>query len=865
MSDEAFAPPTSSQTGAAMTPAGEGDYDTICAAVMETVRGRWFLTEFSRRNRHADTQLVLAALDRIERGLRGRQTPESVERLRNDLMEMARAIARAKAEIAGVAPADEGDPIADVSLELDSVVRATDEATSNILAAAAQIQEVAWTMREQGNDAGLADQLSVYAATIQSAASSQKLAGERTQKVVDVMRDLEGRINDMIDVWGGYPAVDNRLLANSARNTPALPPADFGQVEIDRPTDVEPQQNSSDEHDSKLQDLSLSTASPESSLPQEPRYLNDNGRASSRNGHLVLDPSIAAAIRDAASLTNTVGSEVNAVTTAQVTEVADTSLPGTPQDERSGDAKDADSSRELPDPQAAGGSHDSKSVMEVEAPEKSELRVEPTVAADAATETTLPQHEAAPAPVVPSEPVIPAGAGEGSADNAGPNTDALGAATTAASAPHEMTPLMRALAEVALSSSNGSETIVAPAPSAGGLAHPQAVAKTTAEHDQQWEPLAETQPDAHETHDAQEASAIELPAKTRPFVVIDLDLEPLPIGLDTQPPSSSAADTTVKVDAREISRSAREKEASPTAADPKPFGWLSEPVTALYDLPPLEVPAAAAPPSATTRTFTTSGSAPDVSPARPSQSGSRWPFAFRAPRLRTKPTATESAPTETTAPPPAVASNKAASAPATAVAFELGGLVVVAPSAASEPRRPAVAATSQPVASEPSTPMAATAALLASQPDAPVFAPVAAPAASKPGAAAVADPAPPESSKPVQPVPAEPVTPVVAAAAVPAASQPGVAAAAAPATSESSGPSAAAAVTPAPSATVSPAVAAATAPAASDPSGPAVAAAASTKPATSNAKALRPSPPPPSDPLAALAALSDEERLALFS
>jgi hypothetical protein len=28
---------------------------------------------------------------------------------------------------------------------------------------------------------------------------------------------------------------------------------------------------------------------------------------------------------------------------------------------------------------------------------------------------------------------------------------------------------------------------------------------------------------------------------------------------------------------------------------------------------------------------------------------------------------------------------------------------------------------------------------------------------------------------------------------------------------------------------------------------------------------LRPSPPPPTDPLAALAALSDEEKLALFS
>jgi hypothetical protein len=862
MSDEAFAAPTSSQTGAAMTPASEGDYDAICAAVMETVRGRWFLSEFSRRNRHADTQLVLAALDSIERGLRGGQTPESVERLRNDLMEMARAIARAKAEIAGVSPADEDNSIGDVGLELDSVVRATDEATSNILAAAAQIQEVAWTMREQGNDARLCDQLSAYAATIQTAATSQKLAGERTQKVVDVMRDLEGRINDMIDVWGGYPAVDNRLLANSARNTPALPPADFGQVEIDTPTDVEPQQNSSDEHDAKLDDWSP-TANREANRPQEPRHLNDNGRARSTNGHLVLDPSIAAAIRDAASLTNTDKTEVNTAAAAQVAEVKDAGFPsaGTRKDEARGDGEDAPSEvleptaprvmQELPDPQAVDGSHDLKKVMEVEEPEKPELRVVvPAASADAEGETISPRHESAPALEVPFEPAVHVETGEVSADNAGPNTGALDAPT-----PDETSPSARALAEVTPSPSGGSQTIAALTPTAVDLAHPRAVA---AGLDQQLEPLAETQPDANETRDALEASDVEVPAKPQPFVAFELDLEPLPIGLNTPATASPATATITSGDTRER---AREKQASPTAAELKPSGWLSEPVTALYDLPPLEVPTAAAQPSATTHT---SDSTPEVSPARSLHSGSRWPFAFLTPRLRTKPTApTEPAPTETIAPPPAVgasaATNKTVSATATitpAIAFELSGLVVVAPPAASEPRKPLVAPAPRPAGSEPSTPAASIVALPASQPDAPVVAAAAASGVPKRSPSAVG--APPEASKadapgvaPVLPATPEPVAPMVAAA--PAASEPGASAAAtapaAPAASE-------------PAASV---LAATVPPAAAEPSGPVATPGAPAKPATSNVKAPRPSPPPPSDPLAALAALSDEEKLALFS
>ncbi|MBB3018306.1 hypothetical protein FHR70_001346 [Microvirga lupini] len=42
------------------------DFDTIEAAVMETARGRWFLKEYARRNRNADTQAVLEALERLK-------------------------------------------------------------------------------------------------------------------------------------------------------------------------------------------------------------------------------------------------------------------------------------------------------------------------------------------------------------------------------------------------------------------------------------------------------------------------------------------------------------------------------------------------------------------------------------------------------------------------------------------------------------------------------------------------------------------------------------------------------------------------------------------------------------------------------
>jgi len=53
--------------GRKLTPVREEDYELIEQAVMETSRGRWFLAEYARRNRSADTRILLDAIKRLER------------------------------------------------------------------------------------------------------------------------------------------------------------------------------------------------------------------------------------------------------------------------------------------------------------------------------------------------------------------------------------------------------------------------------------------------------------------------------------------------------------------------------------------------------------------------------------------------------------------------------------------------------------------------------------------------------------------------------------------------------------------------------------------------------------------------------
>src|SRR4051795_1485452 len=70
MADEAFA--LSPISARAALP-GEEDYAAIRDAFMETSRGRWFLGEYAKRNRNADTSMVLDAVARIEQALAAQQ------------------------------------------------------------------------------------------------------------------------------------------------------------------------------------------------------------------------------------------------------------------------------------------------------------------------------------------------------------------------------------------------------------------------------------------------------------------------------------------------------------------------------------------------------------------------------------------------------------------------------------------------------------------------------------------------------------------------------------------------------------------------------------------------------------------------
>ncbi|CAX22650.1 MAG: hypothetical protein MIN69_26305 [Methylorubrum extorquens] len=217
-----------------LTPLDASQYDAIEDAVRETERGRWFLTEYARRNRNADTEVLLDAIRRIENVVTT-DRPDDVGRFRGDLMEMADAIARTRAEVAALSTAEQGESRLTVASEaLDAIVRATERATSDILSAAEEVQEAAWTLRETGIDSELCDALDRHATQIYTACSFQDLTAQRTSRVVHTLRYLENRIASMIGIWGS-PEDAVPPLGEDA----PVPATALDQSDVDRFLDME--------------------------------------------------------------------------------------------------------------------------------------------------------------------------------------------------------------------------------------------------------------------------------------------------------------------------------------------------------------------------------------------------------------------------------------------------------------------------------------------------------------------------------------------------------------------------------------------------------------------------------------------------
>ena len=75
------------------------DYETFCAALSASARGRAFLAEYTRRNRNADTEQLLAAIAQLQQTVVANSAPKITETIKGELRALLDEIAAAEGEL----------------------------------------------------------------------------------------------------------------------------------------------------------------------------------------------------------------------------------------------------------------------------------------------------------------------------------------------------------------------------------------------------------------------------------------------------------------------------------------------------------------------------------------------------------------------------------------------------------------------------------------------------------------------------------------------------------------------------------------------------------------------------------------------
>lgn len=209
-----------------LTPLSETDYEAIEAAVMETARGRWFMAEFAKRNRQADTLQLLGAINRIERvvGL-GLPAPEPEP----DVSEAAALIADLRIDLERISGKAE-DRASGLATRIET-------AAGTIVRATESMQEAAWSLREAGANEALCDMLDQRAAEISAATMIVDGTVQRIDKIADTIAMLDSSLRAVTGLGPANAMHAEPFRAETARSLDlqlptATPPSGYDDIEI---------------------------------------------------------------------------------------------------------------------------------------------------------------------------------------------------------------------------------------------------------------------------------------------------------------------------------------------------------------------------------------------------------------------------------------------------------------------------------------------------------------------------------------------------------------------------------------------------------------------------------------------------------
>jgi hypothetical protein len=170
----------------------DAEYRTIEAALLESARGRWFLSEHGRRARRLDSALLEDAIGRLQKSLR--DPPALLGQLQVEIEAIRTGLEATRTELLSRAP---------------TPAEADGQQSQAILKAAEDIHELAWSLQANPFDPQGCEQIARNAGKLYALSQSQAIHSERMLAFAASLDGIAARLDGILETVAHEMTIDS--------------------------------------------------------------------------------------------------------------------------------------------------------------------------------------------------------------------------------------------------------------------------------------------------------------------------------------------------------------------------------------------------------------------------------------------------------------------------------------------------------------------------------------------------------------------------------------------------------------------------------------------------------------------------------
>jgi hypothetical protein len=191
--DRAYQPDINmAQSNSQRIESSELEYRAIETALLETARGRWFLSEFGRRARRLDTALLEDAVHKLKTSLR--EPPALLGQLQTEVAELRLMLTEARARLLEKSQA--------------APVQGGETPAAGILRAAEELHEIAWGLQANETDAVASETIARTASSIYALSIQQSVETQRALAFAAAIDQATARLDGLLETIAHEQQVD---------------------------------------------------------------------------------------------------------------------------------------------------------------------------------------------------------------------------------------------------------------------------------------------------------------------------------------------------------------------------------------------------------------------------------------------------------------------------------------------------------------------------------------------------------------------------------------------------------------------------------------------------------------------------------